>query len=267
MYQQVHPHSEVKRLLPGTAGAGRSLFQYTSQALIYKPCLLISVCNLQQQLLLLINCLPDLLNQKYTMGGEQGFDQGCHLYSWESWGWALKSNHLHEGALDVSKELNYYHFPRLPKNSQITESFLIPGKIHLIPPRKDRETIWKFLGYNFSCQVRQKTEEKKVLVIQSCSTLCHPINCSPPDSSVLGILQVRILEWVAIPFSRGFFPPRHRTPGLLHCGQILYSLSHQGNPEYFTKSHPSIMVCLSRVTEPLSVRWQSLWQPVLRRKM
>ena len=37
---------------------------------------------------------------------------------------------------------------------------------------------------------------------QSCSTLCHPRDCSPPGSSVHGISQARILEWVAFPFSR-----------------------------------------------------------------
>ena len=40
-------------------------------------------------------------------------------------------------------------------------------------------------------------------VAQSCPTLCDPVDCSPPGSSVPGILQARILEWVAIPFSRG----------------------------------------------------------------
>ena len=39
-----------------------------------------------------------------------------------------------------------------------------------------------------------------VLVAQLCLTLCDPANCSPPDSSVHGILQARILEWVAISF-------------------------------------------------------------------
>ena len=38
---------------------------------------------------------------------------------------------------------------------------------------------------------------------QSCLTFCDPVDCSPPDSSVHGILQARILEWVAISFSRG----------------------------------------------------------------
>ena len=41
-----------------------------------------------------------------------------------------------------------------------------------------------------------------VLVAQSCPTLCDPKDCSPPVSSVHGILQARILEWLAIPFSR-----------------------------------------------------------------
>ena len=46
--------------------------------------------------------------------------------------------------------------------------------------------------------------------LQSCPTLCDPIDCSPPGSSVHGILQARILEWVAISFSRGFSRPRDR---------------------------------------------------------
>ena len=44
--------------------------------------------------------------------------------------------------------------------------------------------------------------EVKVLVIQSCLTLCDPMDCNPSGSLVHGILQARILEWVAIPFSR-----------------------------------------------------------------
>ena len=42
-----------------------------------------------------------------------------------------------------------------------------------------------------------------VLCAQSCPALCNPLDCSPPGSSVPGILQARILEWVAIPISRG----------------------------------------------------------------
>ena len=50
-----------------------------------------------------------------------------------------------------------------------------------------------------------------VLFTQLRLTLCDPMNCSPPGSSVHGIFQARILEWVAIPFSRGFSQPRDQT--------------------------------------------------------
>ena len=51
----------------------------------------------------------------------------------------------------------------------------------------------------------------KVLVAQSSLTICDPMNCSLPGSSVHGTSQARILEWVAIPFSRGSSWPRDRT--------------------------------------------------------
>ena len=46
---------------------------------------------------------------------------------------------------------------------------------------------------------------------QSCPTLCDPVDCSPPGSSIHGILQARIMEWVAISFSRGSSWSRDRT--------------------------------------------------------
>ena len=51
----------------------------------------------------------------------------------------------------------------------------------------------------------------KVKVKSLSLTLCDPMGCSPPGSSVHGILQARILEWVAISFSRGSSRPRDRT--------------------------------------------------------
>ena len=49
------------------------------------------------------------------------------------------------------------------------------------------------------------------LVSQLCLTLCDPMICSPPGSSVHGILPARILKWVAYPFSRGSSQPRYQT--------------------------------------------------------
>ena len=48
-------------------------------------------------------------------------------------------------------------------------------------------------------------------LLQSCPTLCDPMDCSLPGSSIHGILQARILEWVAMPFSRASFQPRDGT--------------------------------------------------------
>ena len=47
--------------------------------------------------------------------------------------------------------------------------------------------------------------------LQSCPTLCDPMDCRPPGSSVHGILQAGILEWVVMPFSRGSSQPRDQT--------------------------------------------------------
>ena len=61
----------------------------------------------------------------------------------------------------------------------------------------------------------------KVLVTQSRLTLCNPTDCSPPGSSVHGILQARILEWIVISFFRGSSQPRDQTQA-----SIVKSLSH-----------------------------------------
>ena len=65
---------------------------------------------------------------------------------------------------------------------------------------------------------------KQVKGTQLCLTLCYPM-----DFTIHGILQARILEWAAVLFSRGSSQPRNGTQ-VSHCGQILYQLSHQGNP-------------------------------------
>ena len=69
----------------------------------------------------------------------------------------------------------------------------------------------------------------KVLVAQECVTLRGPMDCSPPGSSVLGILQA-ITGVGCHAFPQGIFLTQGSNPGLLHCRQILYRLSHQGSP-------------------------------------
>ena len=64
----------------------------------------------------------------------------------------------------------------------------------------------------------------KVKVTQSCLTLCDPMNYTVHE-----ILQTRTLEWVSFPFSRGSY--QGSNSGLLHCGWILYHLSHKESPK------------------------------------
>ena len=66
-----------------------------------------------------------------------------------------------------------------------------------------------------------------MLVTQSCPTLCNPMDCSFHHR----ILQARIVEWVAIPFSRAIFPIQGLKLDLLCCRQTLYHLSRQGSPK------------------------------------
>ena len=54
-------------------------------------------------------------------------------------------------------------------------------------------------------------ENKAGVHAHSCLTLCDTMDCSPPGSSVLGILQAKLLEWVAISFFRGSSQPRAQT--------------------------------------------------------
>ena len=65
--------------------------------------------------------------------------------------------------------------------------------------------------------------------LQSCLILCNLMDCSPPGTSVHGILQARILQWVAISFSLLNLPDQGLNLGLLQRRQILYCLSHQAS--------------------------------------
>ena len=81
----------------------------------------------------------------------------------------------------------------------------------------------------------------------------QPLDCSPPDSSVHGILQAWILEWVDIPFSR-----ESARPSLPHCRQILYRLSHQLK---HTKKTIIMKIQVS-VSDPMCRSW--LWSDLRR---
>ena len=82
-----------------------------------------------------------------------------------------------------------------------------------------RSSLWAHAQGQYSClqSPRHSTETlgacggQRKLVTQSCLTLCDPMDCSLPGSSVYGILQARVLEWVAISFSSGSSQSRNWT--------------------------------------------------------
>ena len=69
-------------------------------------------------------------------------------------------------------------------------------------------------------------------VAQLCLTLCDPMNCSPPGSSVHGILQARILEWVATALQQGIFPTQGLNPVLLHWQEDSFLTEPPGKPKF-----------------------------------
>ena len=85
------------------------------------------------------------------------------------------------------------------------------------------------------------------LVAQSCPTLCDPKDCSPPGSSIHGIFQAEVLEWVATSSSSGSSWPRNRTCVSRVVGRRFYHLSHQGSP----------IIHLVRTKKLQPLRWET----------
>ena len=89
----------------------------------------------------------------------------------------------------------------------------------------------------------------KVLVAQSCLTLCHPMDCSWPSSSVCGISQARILEWAAISSSKGSSWPKDWTCLSYNVGKF-FTTKPPGKPKlYYTFS--SVQFSQSVVSDSL----------------
>ena len=94
---------------------------------------------------------------------------------------------------------------------------------------------------------------------QLCPTLCDPMDCSLPGSSVHRILQARILEWVAMSFFQGIFPDQGSNLGLLYYMQILYHLGFSGGSKG--------RVCLQSRRPEFNpwvgkIPWRRKWQPI-----
>ena len=86
----------------------------------------------------------------------------------------------------------------------------LPTKVLYTLPTKVKAMVFPVVMYGCQCWTIKKAESESE-VAQSCPTLCNPMDCSLPGFSIHGIFQARILEWVAISFSRRSSQPRDWT--------------------------------------------------------
>ena len=94
-------------------------------------------------------------------------------------------------------------------------------------------------------------------VSKSCLTLCNPMNCTPPSSSVHGISQARILEWVAVSFSRGSSWPRDQTCVSCIAGRFFTT---ESPGKHQIRSDQSLSHVLLLWHHRLYIPWNSLGQ-------
>ena len=120
---------------------------------------------------------------------------------WWKWPMCWEAPQVQEGQTHLSATLEMGRFTLL--SSSCLRCFCLPES-----PRKVVDVFW--------------LEKVKVLVTEACPTLCHPMDCSPPGSSVHGIFEPRILEYVAISSSRWSFWPKDQTHVSCIGRQILY---------------------------------------------
>ena len=122
--------------------------------------------------------------------------KGVHLrVSQGSWGGASLCDN--EG--DLSGSTKHRCFPVLFKTSNARKP--LEQDIQIVGTEEPKFLVFSFVDCVCAC----------AKLLQSCPTLWDPMDCSPPGSSVHGLLQARILEWVAMPSSRGHSQPRNRT--------------------------------------------------------
>jgi len=97
----------------------------------------------------------------------------------------------------------------------------------------------------------KKAVKVEVLLTQSCLTLCNSMDCSLPASSAHGILQTRMLEWVAIPFSRKSSQPRNPTQVSCNAGRFFSVwVTREAPKEVVVPNIMQLFCCCCLVAQP-----------------
>ena len=133
--------------------------------------------------------------------------------------------HLSCPLSSLSNIFHSFPFVALPLPVYVGRSLRLCPELYLLTYIRSQ----LFLNLNLSCCC---------LVTKSCQSLCDPMDCSPPGSSVHGILQARILEWVAISFSRGSSRPKDQTQVSLIAGRF-FTIQPPGKPSLSLNNHIS----------------------------
>ena len=146
---------------------------------------------------------------------------------------------------------------------------------HICGSQLDTSEGWAQVHHLLSLLCKQQPEKKKptvligqhlhvspkkvrALVSQSCSALCDPMDYNPADSSVHGILQARILEWVPIPFPKGSSWSRDQTWVFRIAGGFLSS-EPPGTPRNF----PKPVFCTVTAAQPSRLSFSNSHSPKL----
>ena len=108
---------------------------------------------------------------------------------------------------------------KIHERKEEKHTILVLPVTHQAPPSLGffRQEHWSGLPFPSLCmQVKSESE-----VVQSCPTLSDPMDCSPPGSSIHGILQARVLEWGAIAFSYFHYRLHEISPSYVYYPSIL----------------------------------------------
>ena len=124
------------------------------------------------------------------------------------WFWSVLSSTLRH--LELAEECGQMEHGAQLIQSQSTSSQQCAEQTLMVSKDTCRRSV--HLEQSSQCPTRVCFHASvHVKSLHLCPTLCDPMDCSPPDSSVQGILQAGILEWIAISFSRGLSQPREWT--------------------------------------------------------
>ena len=154
---------------------------------------------------------------------------------WEEKGLGFLQYEAKDGRVEPFWKCKNINSPRSWQLEKLRWKIIFPEciKVALGDVWKDyQQSLWPTDPYG------SKLSTHVYLVTQSCLTLCSPMDCSPPGSSVHGDSPDKNTGVGCHALLQGIFPIQWSNPGLPHCRRILYCLSHQGS-----------YLCLTRESE------------------